>query len=161
MVSRQNKTIRLDRPIIDLQSTLEETFQHAMVRGSDPTLRVWAEVAEAVDAQGDAVWPTHQKQLTGVVKKGDAVLLFLKCFDPEAQTLRGVGHVYVSKEKKVEELLHLIMKKMGWGERLPPGRKILLWEVRRDHPHKFFFSARTFLNLMFRRSSQPWSRRSS
>jgi ubiquitin carboxyl-terminal hydrolase 7 len=132
MVDRQNKTIRPDQPIVDLRSTVEETFQRAMVHG-DPSLRVWAEVAEEVDAEGDAVWPTYQRQLTGGVVKKDLVLLFLKCFDPDVQILRGVGHVYISKEKKVEELVPLIVKKMGWGERLPPDNKILLWEVR-AHP---------------------------
>lgn len=132
MVNRQNKTIRPNQPIMDLRPTVEETFRHALVHG-DPSLRVWAEVAEEVDAEGDAVWPTYQRQLTGGVVKKDLVLLFLKCFDPDVQILRGVGHVYTSKEKKVEELVPLIMKKMGWGERLPPDNKILLWEVR-AHP---------------------------
>ena len=118
---------------MDLRPTVEETFRHALAHG-DPSLRVWAEVAEEVDAEGDAVWPTYQRQLTGGVVKKDLVLLFLKCFDPDVQILRGVGHVYISKDKKVEELVPLIMKKMGWGERLPPDKKILLWEVRKLIP---------------------------
>jgi ubiquitin carboxyl-terminal hydrolase 7 len=56
-------------------------------------------------------------------------LLFLKCFDADAQTLRGIGHVYISKEKRVEELIPIIMKKMGW-EKLSSDEKIQLWEVR-------------------------------
>jgi len=132
MVNRQNRTIRPDQPIMDLKSTVEESFRQTLVRGQT-SLRVWAEVAEEVDADGNAVWPTYQKQPTGVVFEKDLILLFLKRFNPEVQVRRGVGHVYISKRKNVEELVPLIMKKMGWGERLPPDEKILLWEVR-THP---------------------------
>jgi ubiquitin carboxyl-terminal hydrolase 7 len=118
MINRQNGTIRPDQPIMDLRPTIEETFQRALAHGNQ-SLRVWAEVAEEVDAKGDAIWP-----------KKDLVCLFLKCFDVDVQTLRGVCHVYIGKEKKIEELVPLILKKMGWGERLPPDKKILLWEVR-------------------------------
>jgi ubiquitin carboxyl-terminal hydrolase 7 len=128
MVNRQNKTIRPDQPIMDLKPSVEETFQRAAAH-RDPSLRVWAEVAEEVNADGEAVWPTYQSQLNGVVVKNDLILLFLKYFDADAQTLRGIGHVYISKEKKVEELVPLIMKKMGWGEKLPGDEKISLWEV--------------------------------
>lgn len=131
MVNRQNKTVRPDHPIVDLQPTVEETFQRNAARG-DSSLRVWAEVTDDIDAKGHAAWPTYQGQPTGVIPN-DLVLLFLKCFDAEAQTLRGVGHVYISKEKKVEELVPIIMMKMGWGERLRPDQKILLWEVRSHH----------------------------
>lgn len=129
MVHRQNKTIRPDRPIMDLPPTVGETLSHNTARG-DPSLRVWAEVAEEVDAEGNAVWPTYQAQLGGAVENKDLILLFLKRFDAHTQILRGVGHIYISKERKVEELVPLIMKKMGWGETLPPNEKILLWEVR-------------------------------
>lgn len=64
--------------------------------------------------------------------KNEVILLLLKHFDIETQSLRGVGHVYISKEKKVEELVPLIMKKMGWGDKLPADEKLSLWEVR--HP---------------------------
>ena len=128
MVNRQNKTIRPDQPIMDLRPTIEETFQRAAAH-RDPSLRVWAEVADEVTAEGEAVWPTYQSQLNGVVVKNDLILLFLKHFDAEAQTLRGVGHVYISKEKKVDDLIPLIMKKMGWGDKLAADEKVLLWEV--------------------------------
>jgi ubiquitin carboxyl-terminal hydrolase 7 len=91
---------------------------------------VWAEVAEEVNADGEPIWPSYQSQPNGVIVKNDTILLLLKHFDIDAQTLRGVGHVYISKEKKVEELLPMILKKMGWGEKLPAEEKLLLWEVR-------------------------------
>lgn len=130
MVNRQNKTIRPDMPIMDLRPTVEETFSRSSAQ-RDTSLRVWAEVAEDFGPDGEPTWPSYQSQPNGMVVKNETILLLLKYFDDESQTLRGVGHVYISKEKKVEELLPLILKKMGWGEKLPSDEKLLLWEVRR------------------------------
>ena len=129
MVNRQNKTIRPDQPAMDLRPTVEETYTRAAAH-RDQALRVWVEVAEEVNAEGTAVWPTYPGLPNGVVVKNDLILLFLKWYDVESQTLSGVGHVYISKEKKVEELVPIIMKRMGWGEKLPSDEKIQLWEVR-------------------------------
>ncbi|KAH6654986.1 hypothetical protein BKA67DRAFT_515271 [Truncatella angustata] len=133
MVNRQNKTTRPDQPIMDLKPTVEETFARSASTSRDASLRVWVEVAEEVDDQGEAVWPTYQVQSdkpngNGVVVKTDLILLFLKYFDHEKQTLQGVGHIYVSKEKKVEELVPIISKKMEWGDKLPSGEQIAMWE---------------------------------
>ncbi|ROT43204.1 ubiquitin carboxyl-terminal hydrolase [Sodiomyces alkalinus F11] len=127
MVNRQNKTVRPDQPIMDLSPTVEETFQRASAH-RDQILRLWAEVAEETTAEGNAIWPTHEPHDNGIVVKNDLILVFLKHFDVEAQTLRGVSHVYISREKKVEELVPLIMKKMGWGDKLPAEDKIFLFE---------------------------------
>ncbi|CAK7224311.1 ubiquitin-specific protease ubp15 [Sporothrix curviconia] len=127
MVNRQNKTIRPDQPIMDTHLTVEETYTKISSH-RDNMLRVWAEVAEEVGPDGEAIWPTFQSQPSGAVAKNDLILLFLKYFDVENQAINGISHVYLSKEKKVEELLPVIMKKMGWGEKLPDGEKLLLWE---------------------------------
>jgi ubiquitin carboxyl-terminal hydrolase 7 len=128
MVNRQNKTTRPDQPIMDLKPTVEETFARSASTSRDYSLRVWVEVAEEVNEQGEAVWPTYQGNANGVVVKTDLILLFLKYFDQEKQTLQGVGHVYVSKEKKVEDLVPIICKKMGWGDKLPSGEQLSMWE---------------------------------
>lgn len=92
-------------------------------------LRVWAETTEEVDANGDPIWPNTP---TGNPPKTDNILLFLKWFDIEKQTLRGAGHIYISKERKVEDLVPPILKKMGWPERSAAGDKtqLRLFEVR-------------------------------
>lgn len=127
MVNRQNKTIRPDTPMMDTRITVEESYTKAASHHNS-LLRVWVEVAEEVTPEGDAIWPTYQGQSNGMVVKNDLILLFLKHFDAEAQTLHGVGHVYINKEKKVEELIPLICKRMGWGEKVPGDDKIQLWE---------------------------------
>ncbi|KAI0124385.1 ubiquitin carboxyl-terminal hydrolase [Xylariales sp. AK1849] len=128
MVNRQNKTTRPDQPIMDMKLTVEETFARSASTSRDNSLRIWAEVAEEVNAQGEAVWPTYQGNANGVIVKTDLILLFLKFFDVENQTLQGVGHIYVSKEKKVEELVPTIAKRMGWGDKLPAGEQLAMWE---------------------------------
>ncbi|KAK1760881.1 ubiquitin carboxyl-terminal hydrolase [Echria macrotheca] len=126
MVNRQNKTIRPDQPVMDLRPTVEETYNRAAAH-RDPSLRIWVEVVEEVGPDGDPLWPTYQGQSNGVVVKNELILLFLKWFDLDSQTLKGVGHTYISKEKKVEDLIPVIMKKMGW-DKLPSDEKIQLWE---------------------------------
>ncbi|KAK4453191.1 ubiquitin carboxyl-terminal hydrolase [Podospora aff. communis PSN243] len=127
MVNRQNKTIRPDQPIMDLRPTVEETYNRAAAN-RDQAFRVWVEVAEDINADGEAVWPTYQGHSNGVIVKNDLIVLFLKWFDAESQTLKGVGHTYINKEKKVDDLVPIILKKMGWGEKLPGDEKIHLWE---------------------------------
>lgn len=127
MVNRQNKTIRPDTPMMDMRLTVEETYNKSASHHNS-VLRVWVEVADEVNVEGEAVWPTYQSQANGMVVKNELILLFLKHFDAESQSLHGVGHVYINKEKKVEELLPLICKKMDWPEKLPAEDKINLWE---------------------------------
>jgi len=128
MVNRQNKTIRPDQPVMDLRPTVEDAYNRAAAH-RDQALRVWVEAAEEINADGEAVWATYQGQSNGVIVKNDLILLFLKWFDVDSQTLRGIGHTYISKEKKVEELIPVIMKKMGWGEKLSNDEKVQLWEA--------------------------------
>jgi len=128
MVNRQNKTTRPDQPIMDLRPTIEDACARAVGVNRDNVLRVWAEVAEEVDGQGNAVWPTYQNNANGVVVKNDLILVFLKHFDVEQQKLEGIGHIYVSKEKRIEELVPVISRKMGWGDKLPAGEQLAMWE---------------------------------
>ncbi|PHH62194.1 hypothetical protein CDD81_7388 [Ophiocordyceps australis] len=127
MVNRQNKTVRPDQPIMDLRPTVEEMFARCAT-SRESCLRVWAEVADEVDADGEPLWPSYQGQSNGVLVKNDTIMLLLKHFDCEKQTLRGVGHIYIGKEKKVEELVPLMLQKMGWGDKLLADEKLLLWE---------------------------------
>lgn len=127
MVNRQNKTIRPDQPIMDLSPTVEDIYSRSTAH-RDTCLRVWAEIATEFDADGEPVWPSYQSPSSNAAKE-DTILLLLKHFDVEKQTLRGIAHVYLGKEKKVEDLLPFILKTMGWGEKLNDDEKLLLWEV--------------------------------
>jgi ubiquitin carboxyl-terminal hydrolase 7 len=124
MVNRQNKTIRPDLPITDMNTTVEDA--HQRLGGSKSAdLRLWAEIAEEVNSDGDPIWPATPGQPNGTVLKTDLIVLFLKWFDVESQSLTGAGHIYISREKKVEDLVPVILKKMGWTEK----QQLRLFEV--------------------------------
>lgn len=126
MVNRQNKTIRPDQPIMDLNLTMEETYARSTAH-RDSSLRLWAEVATEVDGDGNAIWPSYQAPAANGTKE-DTILLLLKHFDVEQQTLRGVGHVYMPKDKRIEDMLPAIHATMGWEDKLPEDERVLLWE---------------------------------
>ena len=113
MVNRQNKTIRPDQPLIDEEITIDEAFTRHNTR--DKSFRLWAEFATQVE-DGKAIWPEHQVQ-TG---NNAPILILLKYFDHEAQTLVGVGHVYLKRTNKVSDMLPMIREIMGWSPESAP-----------------------------------------
>jgi len=134
MVNRQNKTVRPDVPVLDLQPTVEDLY-HRVNSHRDPALRLWVEVAEEVDAEGNGVFPAYN--VSGgpaIIHKSDVILLFLKCFDLPAQTLHGVGQIYIGRDKKVDDITPHILRLMGWGDKVPSDERIFLWEVSLIQP---------------------------
>lgn len=121
MVNRQNKTVRPDQPLLDQDMTVEDACNKYGSR--DKWFRLWAEVAEHVE-DGRAIWPDLQPQ----AGNNTPILVFLKYFDPESQTLRGIGHIYVKKNAKVADMVPMICQLMGWSPGSTPN--ILLYEVR-------------------------------
>lgn len=134
MVGRQNKTNRPDQPIMDNLLTIDEAYlKHS---GKNNELRLWAEVAEQVSDDGSPVWPIlasmplpANENLQGA-EKPDLILLLLKWFDVRHQKMVGMGHIYMSKEKKVEDLTPIIMARMGWTEKADERIQLRLCEVR-------------------------------
>lgn len=118
MVNRQNKTIRPDAPITEITQSMEQLHQK-LVKIQE--IRLWVEEAQSFDDDGRPIWYG-----TGGLVKNDNILLFLKWFDVDKQALKGIGHFYVSKERKVEDLIPLIIKKMGWPEKNNNGEKLQL-----------------------------------
>lgn len=114
MVNRQNKTFRPDQPLLDRAVTVEEAFnKHS---GRDKQFRLWVEFADQVEDQ-KPIWPETQGHPGGNVP----ILVFLKYFDVEKQTLLGVGHVYVKKHAKVSEMLPTIAEMMNWPQASMPS----------------------------------------
>ncbi|KAM3435866.1 hypothetical protein NHJ13734_005366 [Beauveria thailandica] len=126
MVNRQNKTIRPDQPVMDLTLTAEETYARSAAH-RDSSLRLWAEVATEVDNDGEAIWPSYQAPAANGSKE-DTILLLLKYFDVEKQELRGVSHIYMAKDKKIEDMVPPIHAAMGWEAKLADDERLLLWE---------------------------------
>lgn len=125
MVGRQNKTIRPDQPIYDANITLEEAHQK-MAGQKNGEFKLWAEVVEEAD-DGNPVRPASPGLIINKVSaKTDLIVLFLKHFNIQTQQLNCVGYTYISKEKKVEDLIPIILNKMGWSEKSHNGNKLQL-----------------------------------
>ena len=112
MVNRQNKTIRPDQPLEDPNMTIEAAY---VKHGSrDKSFRLWAEQASTFE-DGKPAWPDMQS----TNKNDPPILVFLKYFDAEAQTLMGVGHIYIKKQSKVADISPMILQIMGWTRGSP------------------------------------------
>lgn len=108
MVSRQNKTIRPDIPLLDsVPRTLEEIKDRHSGKTLD--LKFWMEEAET-DPDTGALIPFQADGGQSATK----ILLFLKYFDQHTQSLTGIGCVVVGKNDKVSELFPHICKIMNW-----------------------------------------------
>lgn len=106
MVNRQNKTVRPDQPLTDPNMTIDEAYNKHGSR--DKSFRLWLETAYKTE-DGKPTWPDMQPQTSNNVP----VLVFLKHFDTESQSLLGIGHIYVRKQSKVADMVPLIHKLMG------------------------------------------------
>lgn len=108
MVHRQNKTIRPDQPLLDPEMTVDEAYGKYGAR--DKSFRLFLERAPETD-EGHAVWLDVQPPNTTI---NQPMLVFLKYFDAEAQTLKGAGHIYVKKQCKVAEVVPMILQLNSW-----------------------------------------------
>ncbi|KAI4209489.1 MAG: hypothetical protein LQ351_007566 [Letrouitia transgressa] len=108
MVNRQNKTTRPDQPLPDLNMSMDEAC--AKFNSRDKPFRLWVEIANALE-DGKPLWANMQP-LPGI---SPPVLVFLKYFDTDAQTLKGVGHIFMRKNSKVSEMNPIIQHLMGWS----------------------------------------------
>jgi ubiquitin carboxyl-terminal hydrolase 7 len=130
MVNRQNKTVRPDAPIADLDITIEEAH-HKLSGSKTQDLRVWAELLDETSPGAELRASTNSPGPNGAIPKTDIIVLFLKWFDIENQTIVGAGHIYIGRDKKVEELVPEILRKMGWPEKTESGERqqLKLFEV--------------------------------
>lgn len=120
VVGRQNATIRPDTPLDTNSPTIEEAL--IKVQNKAP-FRLWIEIltrnADGKPEQVERVISSPGQQAAR------PVLLFLKHFDTDKQTLTGSGHVYVSSTGKVSDMISQILENMGW----PTGTDLRFWEV--------------------------------
>ncbi|RHZ60946.1 hypothetical protein Glove_350g9 [Diversispora epigaea] len=115
LVNRQNKTVRPDAPISDnyISSTMEEI--HTKMASRQNELKLYLEVAEK-SPNSKTLFPPHE---------GNAqIMVFLKYFDPDTQSLEGLNHLYIHKFGKVGDIVHTLCEKKD----LPPNTPLKLYE---------------------------------
>ncbi|KAK7207041.1 cysteine proteinase [Myxozyma melibiosi] len=118
MVSRQNKTIRPDLPLLDsVPRSLKEVRDKHSAQSMEMTL--WMEEA-TTDPETGALIPCQ----AGGNASSAKILIFLKYFDHHSQSITGIGCVTVGKEDKLSVLYSYICKTMKWA----PNTAIDLFE---------------------------------
>ncbi|CAG8814142.1 26989_t:CDS:2, partial [Racocetra persica] len=110
LVNRQNKTIRSDVPIPNdyLDMEMEEIRKKMVPRHND--LKLFLEVADK-SINGKAWFPPKEKN--------SYILVFIKYFNPDTQSLEGVCHLYVRKFGKVGDIIPILCKKKNFPPRTP------------------------------------------
>ncbi|KAK5144249.1 hypothetical protein LTR04_001636, partial [Oleoguttula sp. CCFEE 6159] len=119
MVNRQNGTVRPDAPIMWPTMTIEEASHKLATKHAK--FRVFMEQTER-DANGEPIW--HWIPTAGPAPANKPIILFLKHFDVEKQTLLGAGHIYMNQQEKAQELASPVLQVAGW----PPGTNLVLYE---------------------------------
>ncbi|GAA6033904.1 hypothetical protein NBRC10512_001767 [Rhodotorula toruloides] len=104
LVNRQNKTIRPDTPISDQDPTLTMETVRDKMASRQHDLKLYLEY---IDPQTKHDWQV----LHGTEPP---IMVFVKHFDPNKQTLAGVGHFYVHRNMRVMDLASKINERMGY-----------------------------------------------
>lgn len=112
MVNRQNKTVRPDGILRDLDMSLDDAY-HKFVTNKGSAFRLYLDIAQ-IAPSGKIMWPEpgSPSSMTG---NNNSILVFLKYFDVNNQTLTGVCQTFVKKNWKIQELAPIVTEKMGWA----------------------------------------------
>lgn len=128
MVNRQNGTVRPDQAIKLLDLSVEEAAAKYGTKTSN--FRLWIETTDEKDEEGEPVFGETHVDLHGV-PNNKPLMLFLKHFDHEKQTLHGVGCFYAAWQDRVTDISPQILKLLDW----PAGTGFKLFEVNFPKPH--------------------------
>ncbi|KAF2754027.1 cysteine proteinase [Pseudovirgaria hyperparasitica] len=122
MVNRQNGTVRPDQPITISSFTVEEAANK--FGSKTPHFRIWVESTKELDSEGNPIFGEVQSDVIQQQPGNKPIMLFLKHFDAEEQTLFGVGTFYAGQHTKVQDLSPQILEMMNW----PAGTTFKLFE---------------------------------
>ena len=121
MVNRQNGTVRPDTALEFPEMTVEEAASKHGTKQAQ--FRMWIEKAEDRDETGAPIFGERLVDLKGQANNRP-LMIFLKHFDANQQSLFGMGTFYAAYQDKVSDLTPTILKMMGW----PAGTQIKLSE---------------------------------
>ncbi|TID22675.1 ubiquitin carboxyl-terminal hydrolase 21 [Venturia nashicola] len=119
IVNRQNGTSRPDRPLSEPDMSIEDAANRYGTKSTN--FRVWMEVSDDTDKDGHVIFGDAY---TGDNPTSRPIVLFLKHFDVEQQTLFGMGHFYALQQDKAADIAPHILKIMGW----PKGTMFTMFE---------------------------------
>ncbi|CAG8473953.1 35423_t:CDS:10, partial [Racocetra persica] len=115
LINRQNKTVRPDVPIADvlLGMTMEEIHKKFMPSSNE--LKFFLEVAHK---------RINSKEWFPPYEDSSDILVFIKYFDPDKQSLKGVCYFYVQKYGKVGDIIPILCEKKNF----PPDTPLKIYE---------------------------------
>ncbi|MBE7181665.1 MAG: hypothetical protein INR71_10750, partial [Terriglobus roseus] len=120
MVNRQNGTVRPDRAILEPEITIEAASNTYGTKSA--VFKIWMELASELDKDGKPVYMDAGMDQSNPQNR--AIVLFLKYFDAENQTLYGVSHFYASQTERAADLAPQILKLLNW----PAGTSFKMFE---------------------------------
>ncbi|CAG8620867.1 1600_t:CDS:10 [Paraglomus brasilianum] len=116
LVNRQNKTVRPDTPVPETYNNLPMGDVHTKMASRSNELKLYMEIADKPAIDGRSWFPPTE---------GNALMMvFLKYFDPDSQSLVGLGHHYIQKFGKVGEISAVLCEKAN----LPPNAQLKIYE---------------------------------
>ncbi|CAB4444823.1 unnamed protein product [Rhizophagus irregularis] len=133
---RQNQTIRPDLPIPEssFNKSMEEIRIEMTPRRHE--LKLYMEVADK--PINDRAWfPSIGRS------ENMNIIVFLKYFDPDTQTLEGLGHLYVRDYDKVGDCTNILRERKN----LPPDTPLIIYEEIKPN-----MIEKMYLNYTFKRS---------
>lgn len=109
LVNRQNKTIRPDAPVPDTDPTLTMEAVRDKMASRQHDLKLYLEY---IDPQTKSSWVQNYGN-------EPPIMVFVKQFDVGQQTLHGIGHFYVHRHMKVQDLANMINERMRFPQQTP------------------------------------------
>ncbi|KEI40875.1 uncharacterized protein L969DRAFT_86115 [Mixia osmundae IAM 14324] len=105
LVNRQNKTVRPDAPVPENDPTYTVDAVRDRMASRQYDLKLYLEHSP----------PGELKKWHDMYPGETPIMIFVKHFDYEQQTLKGVGHFYVHRQLRVADLVTMINQRMGYS----------------------------------------------
>ncbi|RIA93959.1 ubiquitin carboxyl-terminal hydrolase 5 [Glomus cerebriforme] len=115
LVNRQNKTVRPDAPIPENYFNISMEEIHAKMTSRQNEMKLYMEVADK---------PINGKNWFPPIEGNNHIMVFLKYFDPDKQSLEGLGHLYIQKFGKVGDYTRVLCEK----KEFPPDTPLKIYE---------------------------------
>ncbi|KAF0434881.1 cysteine proteinase [Gigaspora margarita] len=109
LVNRQNRTIRPDVPIVDHLDMTMDQVRIKMAQRQDE-LKLFLEVAKPIN--GKIFFPQTDENSPNI-------MVFIKYFDPDTQSLEGLCHLYVQELDKVCDIIPILCEKKNFPQHTP------------------------------------------
>jgi len=131
LVNRQNKTVRPDAAVPEDDPTLTMEVVRDRMASRQHDLKLYLEYQK----------PGEMQRWAATYPNESPIMVFVKHFSLEEQTLLGLGHFYVHRHLKVSDLVNMINEHMHY----PPGTALKIYEEIKPQMIELMKQKATFL----------------